>query len=184
MVALCREVDAVHCPAHVGGMGFAEIGVEVHETRDIHDDVELAPKSRGHVGCHPKPRRSHVALHDFDPLGEEARQESAVPLMQRLEAVGMRHHLLEALVRAETGVLARSKQYEHAADGRDAVQEHGEPHLANEPRSARHEQALARKRRTDRELRNRLRAWCRVLRVHLGLLNPAPRCAGCSTTAG
>ena len=88
----------------------------------------MRPRLRGN----PQSRLAHVALDDFDALGDKLREPLAKPLLQRVEYGRLLENFLKAPLRGRRALAA--DQQVDLADLRDFVQKLRQPHLADKAR--------------------------------------------------
>jgi hypothetical protein len=119
----------------VGADGLAQVGVEVDEAGAVEDEVEVAVEALGERGVlDAEAGERDVALDDLDARGDELGHARAVELVQRAEHGRAGDHLLEPVERGAQRLLAQ--EHVDLADGGDAVEDHRQPDLADEPGGA------------------------------------------------
>src|SRR6266545_24942 len=134
------EGQGVPRSAHVAAQRRVERRVEDDVAGRVHDDVAVGGEARGHVLRQPQKGLAYVALHDRELVLEVALQPCAVPPPQGIERRGWQDLLAEAA----SGISRRADEEVEMTHLREAVEEEGSEHLAQEARAPAQEDAALR----------------------------------------
>ena len=133
VIGCAQKFNQVKDRRHIARQGFAKVRIEIRQAGTIDDEVQIARKLRSRLRGNPQSRLAHVALDDFDALGDKLREPVAKPLLQRIKYGRLFENFLKAPLRGRRALAA--DQQVDLADLRDFVQKLRQPYLADKARN-------------------------------------------------
>ena len=96
MIRPANKFDQVISRIHIHSQSVAQIGIEIRETRAVHNQIERLLQARLRLGIHAESRLADVAFDNVDFLFQKRAKLATVFLLQRIECWRLLENFLKS----------------------------------------------------------------------------------------